>query len=231
MISEEAYFKLRHVSNSDLSSLERFFACEDELLGLEQAFRFGSLVDAMLTEPERCDHLNLKVDDVQFYSHEWNRARAMKASFLRDATASQFLKVAKGQRIFTEEAFKIRFHGIEFELPVRCKYDLWMNAANFGGDIKTTVATSQKQFEVACIALDYDRSRAFYMDISGAKKDFIIGISKKEPFKVFKVMIDRNHDWYKSGKEKYQSLSFKYFTLFEDLRSMKRIEHPGLIQL
>ena len=83
----------------------------------------------------------------------------------------------------------------------------------FGGDLKSTFATSQKQFEEAVDFFDWDRSRAWYMDIAGSRQDFIVGISKKN-LKVFKVMISRDDKIYKQGKEKYEELAFRWWMLF-----------------
>jgi hypothetical protein len=60
---------------------------------------------------------------------------------------------------------------------------------------------------------DWDRSRAWYMDIAGSKQDFIYAISKKN-CKIFKHFItDRNHPTYTKGKEKYEDLAFKWWQL------------------
>ena len=83
----------------------------------------------------------------------------------------------------------------------------------FGGDLKSTFATSQKQFEEAVDFFDWDRSRAWYMDIAGSRQDFIVGISKKNQ-KVFKVFIKRDDKIYKRGKEKYDELAFRWWMLF-----------------
>ena len=58
---------------------------------------------------------------------------------------------------------------------------------------------------------DWDRSRAWYMDIANSNKDFIYAISKKN-FKVFKLFINnREEAIYKRGREKYEDLAFKYW--------------------
>ena len=60
---------------------------------------------------------------------------------------------------------------------------------------------------------DWDRSRAWYMDIAGSQQDFIYAISKKN-LKIFKAFIRRDDDTYKRGKEKYDELAFKWWMLF-----------------
>ena len=61
---------------------------------------------------------------------------------------------------------------------------------------------------------DWDRSRAWYMDIAGSRQDFIYGISKKNQ-KIFKVFIKRDDPIYLKGKEKYDELAFRWWMLIE----------------
>ena len=82
-----------------------------------------------------------------------------------------------------------------------------------GGDIKSTTATTQEQFEAAITHFDYHRQRAFYMTLSGHPRDVVIGISKKN-FKVFKVFIKRGDPLFEKGMEEFRMLAYKYFTLF-----------------
>ena len=99
-----------------------------------------------------------------------------------------------------------------FTLDTRCKWDWWLSQCSFGGDLKTTFATSQKQFDEAVDFFDWDRSRAWYMDIARSNRDFIYGISKKN-CKVFKKFIFRDDDIYNRGREKYEELAFQYWCL------------------
>lgn len=105
------------------------------------------------------------------------------------------------------------FMGLVYHLDTRCKWDWWLSSFNFGGDLKTTFAESQTQFDEAIDFFDWDRSRAWYMDIAGSKQDFIYAISKKN-CRIFKHFItDRKHPSYIRGKEKYEDLAFKWWQL------------------
>jgi hypothetical protein len=88
-----------------------------------------------------------------------------------------------------------------------------MPTFNWGGDIKSTAATTQKQFEEACRYFDYDRSRFWYMNIANSNQDILIGISKVN-FKIFKLPIRKGDDFYNEGKKKALELAFKYWQLF-----------------
>lgn len=105
------------------------------------------------------------------------------------------------------------YAGFEFSLDVRCKYDLYSDLLKWGGDLKTTACTTFTQFMEAVKHFDYDRSRAWYMDISGADKDLIIGVSKVN-HKVFIVPVVRGGEIYNQGREKYQELAFRWWSLF-----------------
>lgn len=213
MIGTDAYYSRAEVSNSDLSDLRKYFLNIEQLHDLEEAYRFGNLVDAFITEPHRCDHLKFRVDGEQFTRFEWDCARKMLNAFRANEMCMNLLKQSSGQCV-KEKLMQMEFQGVRFELPVRCKYDLWSDLLKWGGDIKSTTATTQEQFEKAVEFFDYDRQRAFYMDISHASKDILIGISKKN-FKIFIVPITRESEIYKRGKEKYLEWAFKYWYLFE----------------
>jgi len=215
MIGQDSYYSRPEVSNSDLSALKNYFMPKDYVMDVTAAYRFGNLIDAMITEAHRCDHYNLRVDGEQFSRTEWAHAAEMRKAFLKDPFAQQIMKVCSGQAV-KAGIVQLDYEGIFFELMMRCKYDLWADALRYGGDIKSTTATTQKQFEEACRHFDYDRQRAVYMNLSGAEKDVLIGISKVN-LKVFKLFIDRKSEFYLSGMQKFRELAFKYWTLFGDV--------------
>ena len=49
----DAYFSRSEVSNSDLSWLSKYWMLDYKLFDIEQAYRFGTLVDAIITEPHK----------------------------------------------------------------------------------------------------------------------------------------------------------------------------------
>ena len=106
-----------------------------------------------------------------------------------------------------------QYGNFDYTLDTRCKWDWWLPDFGFGGDLKTTFAESQAQFNEAMDFFDWDRSRAWYMDIAGSQQDFIYAISKKN-LKIFKAFIFRDDATYKRGKEKYDELAFKWWMLF-----------------
>ncbi len=220
MIGKDPYFNRPEVSNSDLSALAEYFDPPDFTMDLRKAYRDGNLIDAMITEAHRVDHYLMRVDDEQFTTEEWNNALRMRDAFMKDPQCANLLKLCKGQAVKALPDFQIEYAGISFQIAARCKYDLWSDPLNWGGDIKSTAATSQKQFEAACKHFRYDRQRAWYMDISGAKQDILLGISKVN-HKIFRIPITRDSEFYRSGKAQYQELAFKWWLLFGDLQNQK----------
>lgn len=130
----------------------------------------------------------------------------------KDKFLANVLKLSNTQSVSINRNQVFDYSGFEFMLDTRCKWDWLLESANFGGDLKSTAASTQKQFEDAMDFFDWDRSRAWYMDIIGSDKDFIYAISKKN-CKVFKYFITRGDKTYEKGKEKYMELAFKYWQL------------------
>lgn len=211
----DPYFDRNEVSNSDLSWLKNYWEPQmdmDEVVK-QKAYKFGTLLDAIITEPFKVDFFKFQVDGVQYSEEDFEKVAQMKKAFFKHPLAANILKQSDTQKVMSEKR-KFQFDEVEFELNTRCKWDLWMPNLGWGGDLKTTTATTQKQFEEAVRFFDYDRQRAWYMDIAGSNQDILIAVSKVN-YKVFTVPIRRDDELYKSGKQKYNELAFKWWVLFE----------------
>lgn len=212
----DTYYQRSEVSNSDLTALKELLHPRLQFGNREEAFRFGSLVDAIITEPDRVNYYRLTVDDTQYTEAEFLHAREMYASLRAEARRDPFLAYvlenAETQRFMVSHDQEFEYCGFPFKLNTRCKWDWWLDLANFGGDLKTTAATSQKEFEEMIDFFDWDRSRAWYMDIACSDRDFIYAISKKNS-KVFKKHITRGDAVYNAGRDKYEELAFQYWCL------------------
>lgn len=210
----DSYYNRTEVSNSDLTELKNLLHPHIQYGDREQAFRFGSLVDAIITEPDRVNYFRRTVDDVLYTDEEFDHAREMNRSLRMEARHDAFLKTvleqAETQRFMVNGRQDFEYGGFAFTLPTRCKWDWWMPFAGFGGDLKTTFAASQREFEEAIDFFDWDRSRAWYMDIAGSNRDFIYAISKRNCL-VFKHFINRGDGTYRHGREKYEELAFQYW--------------------
>lgn len=215
-MNPDSYYNRKEVSNSDLTELKNLLHPRQQFGDKEAAFRFGTLVDAIITEPERANHYTLTVDDVQYTEEEWILAKEMQRSLRMEAKNDTFLahvlEHAETQRFMVRQAQKFNYGGFLFTLDTRCKWDWFLKGVNFGGDLKTTFASSQAEFDEAVDFFDWDRSRAWYMEIAGSDRDFIYAISKKN-CQVFKKFINRDDDIYRRGRDKYEELAFQWWCL------------------
>ena len=210
----DTYYQRSEVSNSDLTALKELLHPRLQFGNREEAFRFGSLVDAIITEPERVNYYRFTVDDTQYTEDEFRHAqemeRALRAEARRDPFLDYVLRNAETQKFMVNKGQQFDYCGFPFALDTRCKWDWWLG--QFGGDLKTTAASTQKEFEQMIDFFDWDRSRAWYMDIARSDRDFIYAISKKNN-RIFKKHITRNDPIYRAGREKYEDLAFKWWCL------------------
>lgn len=217
MSNPDSYYSRTEVSNSDLTELKNYLYPRAQYGDKEKAFKFGTLVDALITENDRVRYDKLMVDDYVYTQEEFELGIEMRRALRKEAEKDQFLAVVLAQsdtqRFMVNRQQEFYYGNFAYHLDTRCKWDWWLSAFNFGGDLKTTFAESQAQFDEAIDFFDWDRSRAWYMDIAGSRQDFIYGISKKNQ-KVFKAFIKRGDTIYQKGKEKYEELAFRWWMLF-----------------
>ena len=138
--------------------------------------------------------------------------RALRAEARHDALLAKVLEIADTQKVMVNKQQPIEYAEFQFTLDTRCKWDWWMGSFGFGGDLKTVSATTQSEFNDALDFFDWDRSRAWYMDIARSDRDFIYAISKRNGC-VFKKLINRDDDTYLRGRAKYEELAFQYWCL------------------
>lgn len=217
MSNTDAYYSRSEVSNSDLTELKNLLHPAPMPQGVrEAAFRFGSLVDAIITEPERVNYYQLTVDDVQYTDDEFRHAkemyRSLRLTARRDPFLAKVLAEAETQRFMVKQTQPFEYGGFTFSLDTRCKWDWWLPRYNFGGDLKTCAAATQKEFVDAIDFFDWDRSRAWYMDIANSDCDFIYAISKRN-CNVFTTRIRRDDPVYLRGRDKYLELAFQYWCI------------------
>ena len=208
-----SYFDRKEVSNSDLSWLHSQLYPNENTRDPTEAYAFGSLIDAMLTKPEKENYYKRTFNGKKIKKELFDNAVEMKKYFWRDDFCRELADGADGQKVSVKHDKTYTFNTVDFALDVRCKWDLWRPDWGWGGDIKSTTATTQSQFEAAARFFNYDRQRAWYMDIEGSERDVLIGISKKN-HKVFKIFINRNSEFYLTGKQKYLELAFRWNLLF-----------------
>lgn len=210
------YYKRSEVSNSDLSQLKNDLNPKSVVNDPYLSYRFGNLLDVIITEPNRADFFKRKIEDEQFSLKEFKKAERMKNAFLKDDFCRDLIKEATFQDVSIKNR-EFSFRGITFNLPCRCKWDVLLRQYKLGADIKTTTAKTQREFEAAITYFEYDRQSAWYMDLEDTEEHIIIGISK-ENNKVFKYFINRKSNMYINGKDKYEYLAFKWWLLYGNLK-------------
>lgn len=230
MITQDTYRQFPAVANSDLTWYAYKMMDKKHVIDCEQAFKMGTLIDCMITEPHKVDYFKYRVEDVQYLKSEFDLCKRMKASFMQDRFCLDMIKDCHFQHISYQPEFIIEHEGVKFMIPAKAKWDLKKKLFPFGGDIKSTTATTYEQCLAAVDYFNYDRSRAWYMDLEGHKMDYLIFISKGN-FKVFIIpvcSIDYGakatagqaaaYNIYRNGKAKYQRLAFEYTRTFMELK-------------
>jgi len=207
MTNHSDYFRRSEVSNSDLTKL-KYQLSGRELPDMSAALLFGTVVDAMITEPFRINKIDRSLDGYIDIKHIYDSCERCVKALRNDTKAWTIITKADKQKISTSER-QLSYNGVQFTLPVRCKWDFF---GSISGDLKTTAAKTQKEFEAHCEYLEYYRARAWYMDIDNTNVDLIIGVSKHNQ-KIFYKKIIRGDENYQKGRQQYLELAFKYWIL------------------
>ncbi len=204
-----------YVSNSALTMLRRETLPIEQCNDLTQAFRMGNLVDAMITRHLSCDFVRKQVDGIQYSDEEWQIGLQSKRAFMADPFCELLHKSSIGQRDFYNMTMHWDDAPIKYAQGRKCLYDLWNPITGWGVDIKTTTAKTLTGFYEQIDYLHYDRARYWYMDVSQARRDMIIGISKVN-FKVFKIFIERDDPLWLRGRHKAELLAFKHYMIKQE---------------
>lgn len=213
------YYELyEYVSNSQLGALQKALSLTPEMVGLQDIYDDGNLVDTIVTEPGKFNaELNIMTDqkrEVLFSQERVDKAFMMKAAVDSDPMFSMLMQDAKMQHVMLRKSHQMNYQGNKFSLPMRCKYDLF-RPGDMAIDLKTTACTTYKQFVLSLTHFDYDRQGAVYIDLGRVNRILYVGVSKKmnkrtKKHDVFKYMIERGSDMYISGLNKYTNLAWKY---------------------
>ena len=221
MINAENYRQFPAVANSDLTWLQQLSMPPEYLHDCTQAFKMGNGIDAYITEPHRI-HESFKtftLDGLLYNEEETRIIKEMKKAFYLDPFCKNMVIDASFQHISYNPAFEVEHEDIKFTVPAKAKWDIKKKNMKFGGDIKSTTATTMEQCLATVKYFHYDRSRAWYMDLEGHERDILIFISKVN-FKVFIIPVTSipngtpAYEIYREGKAKYQSLCFDFWILF-----------------
>lgn len=219
-----AYFQHHYLSNSDLKRMVQHFDPKPQPDNLEEIFDLGSLIHAVLLEPVRISGPFIATDGseaayllnedkkiTRFTSKQYFLAKTMAETFMRDELCQRLIMWRDFKR--EHEFYRTGLFGIRD--GVRCKADGYSKELSIGLEYKGLAIANDKAFEEAIVRLDYDQGLAWYLDIMRVKQFLIVGASKKDPKKIFKRLVDRNHPYYQSGMVKIEKCVKMYSNLIE----------------
>ena len=130
MSNPDKYFGRSEVSNSDLTELKQLLYPKRQYGDKEAAFRFGTLVDALVTEPDRVNYYKYMVDDVLYSKEQFELGREMYRSLKFEARKDSFL--AKGlelsdtQTCMVNQGQAFEYGPLRFTLDPAAKGCWWM---------------------------------------------------------------------------------------------------------
>jgi len=217
-------FTLEPVRNSDLN---RFRA---EILQLppvpafvNRYLRFGTLVDALITEPARFDWSKLmlshtsRYDDMNYYFSEQDAALAqrMRDAYLQHPLIST-IHAHGGKYDFTPQVIRYCYENRFYLAKTGGEMDDYAGRLCIGVDIKCTAAKTLKEFMASFHKFNYGQQGSFYMDSMELHRYLFVGISRKAVDTstglpaLFIVPLTRQSALYQEGKDSYSYWMGRY---------------------
>lgn len=184
------YFQHDFLSNSDIKDfLKKIGLKREDPENLQEIFDLGTLIHATILEP----HLSDKKHD------QYEMALAMRDTFWADPTCRGFAIAPDFHR--ESPFFEERKVG-QYKVKLRCKCDGVRSRLGIMLELKGLSVDNEKAFREALIRYDYDQAAAHYMITGDFRMCLIVGISKKDPKKLFKWYIKRHDEFYLGGEQK-----------------------------
>lgn len=185
-----AYRTLNRYANSDLSEF-RNLIFDHTVKPSGKAQQFGQLFHAWLLE----DAAPTDVTPTQF-----NQLRQMREAVLRNKFTCSVLESALTEHVQL-------WDDAQTGLPCKAQTDVWVPESRLLVDLKTTRATTYREFLQSCEQYSYDRQAAYYLDGTPDATRFVfLGVQKKAPFAVFYFEASACRGCVEGGRKKYQRL-------------------------
>lgn len=186
------YFNSPYVSNSDLKELVSRHEGRSKPDNIQDIYDFGTQFHSGILEPHKAIHFNEELPDIQTV----DLLQQMHQTFWADELCRSMIMLPDFRR--EHEFYRENVYGLQ----ARCKMDGSSRKLDTILELKGLSITTNKAFLEAVDRFDYDQGAAWYLDVTKFNQCLIVGISKKEPDRMFKLLIDRHHQMYKSGVEK-----------------------------
>ena len=130
MSNPDSYYSRTEVSNSDLTELKNYLYPRAQYGDKEKAFKFGTLVDALITENDRVRYDKLMVDDYVYTTEEFELGLEMRKALRKEAEKDQFLAVVLAQsdtqKFMVNKQQEFHYGNFAYHLDTRCKWDWWL---------------------------------------------------------------------------------------------------------
>lgn len=184
------YFDHHYTSNSELKEITDIDDGREKPQNIQEIFDLGTYYHQVLLEPHKADRAN----------ENYELARTMADTVLRDGLCQQVIMASDFRR--EHEFYRIRNPwGLQ---GVRCKCDGVSKSYSTILEYKGLNITTESAFYSCIERFGYDQSSCFYLDTAMADWYLLVGVSKKNPKKMFRCLIDRKHKYYFSGMQKIQ---------------------------
>lgn len=200
------------IRNSDLNKFRmKYLGKEFNIEFLKKYLHFGSLVDALITEPEQVDFknnslmLDTRYDCMRYYFKEddLELANLMRESFFEHPFCAAIARHGE-KYIFTRKDFEFDGELIWTEGET----DMLFTDGDINLDVKMTAAQTEKEFFKAVKEYYYDQQGSWYIDNVEVSRHVVAGISRKAvddkglPV-IFLYPIVKGHRSYEDGYDRY----------------------------
>ena len=186
-----SYFSHPYLSNSDLKHFKTQQGLAREAPeNLQAIYELGTLIHSIILEPDKAnkDH------------EQYELATKMRDTFWKDPACRMFAMADDFHR--EEEIYTKDVIVGPYKVDLRCKADGLRKRVGSMLEIKGLGITTEKAFKEALVNFDYDQAIAHYMLCGDLKFAMIVGISKRDPRKLFKWFVKRNDEFFAWGEEK-----------------------------
>lgn len=192
---------------------------------LKPFFKTGSLVDAILTEPEKwnastgilLNHTRYQKEELFYSPDEITLVNSIVEAFRQDKIGRMFSSLASKIPFHEQDSFIFSYEGVEYAANLSGESDLTIPEEKIGSDIKVTACKTQKEFTKKVQELKYDQQGAIYSDALKLDHFVVIGVSRETidlntglPA-VFHYPMEKNCRRMKQGRERYSKGMYLYY--------------------
>jgi hypothetical protein len=188
------YFNHHYASNSDIKEIVNRSKGITKPENIEIIYNLGTEVHSGVLERHK-----LRPDATT--QDQKTLINAMADRFWADPLCRDIVLMDDFRR--EHEFYRSNRYGLK---GVRCKVDGESKKLRTILELKGLSVSTEKSFKESVLHMNYDQGATWYIDTATGfiryERKLIVGMSKKNPDLLFKMLIDRNHPYYKSGMVK-----------------------------